>query len=180
MDTDRVLISEWTPQLSVLASDAIHSAILHGGLNGVNEALWNAVPIIGLPQMPEQGINIGRVCHSGLGLMLDTATMTSSMVADAVAAVGSEDISRNVRRIHKLFRFAGGVRRAADLVEHHVDVGYAHLVPAFVKYQWSWIQYYNTDVYMVLMLVLVLVLYGVASAVKCACRKCCGSKQKRD
>ena len=180
VDTNRVLISEWTPQLSVLTSDAIHCAILHGGFNGVNEALWNAVPIIGLPQMPEQDMTIGRVCHSGLGLALDSSTMTSSMVAEAVGAVGSEDISRNVQRIHKLFRFAGGVRRAADLVEQHVELGYAHLVPGFVRYQWSWIQYYNTDVYLVLLFILVLVLYGAVSAVKCACKKCCGSKQKKD
>ena len=52
VDPDRVLILDWTPQLSVLGSEAIHSAILHGGFNGLSEALWNGVPVVVVPQVP--------------------------------------------------------------------------------------------------------------------------------
>jgi len=51
VDPQRVYISDWTPQFSVLASTAIHSAVLHGGFNSLSEALWNGVPLIGFPQM---------------------------------------------------------------------------------------------------------------------------------
>ena len=64
---------------------------------------------------------------------------------------------------------AGGVDRAADLVEHYWEVGYDHLIPSYVKYNWSWIQYYNVDVKAVLLavvLVLFLIVYNVA---KCLC-----------
>ena len=174
LDPDRVLISEWTPQFSVLASKAIHSAILHGGFNGVNEALWNGVPVIGLPQMAEQVLNIGRVVHNGLGMQLNSDNMTSSAVADALAAVNAGNFSKNVRRLKKMFRFAGGARRAADLVEHYGDVGYAHLVPSYVKYQWSWVQYYNTDVY----LAMVLSGIGFVATAKWLCNKCCHQSKK--
>ena len=49
VDPQRVYISDWTPQFSVLASTAIHSAVLHAGFNGLSEALWNGVPVIGFP-----------------------------------------------------------------------------------------------------------------------------------
>ena len=46
---------------------------------------------------------------------------------------------------------AGGVDKAADLVEFYVNVGYDHLIPGPVKYKWSWIQYYNIDVHVTLL-----------------------------
>ena len=49
-----------------------------------------------------------------------------------------------------MYKFAGGAKRAADLVEFYEDVGYEHLVPSFVKYKWSWVQYYNVDVWLVM------------------------------
>ena len=169
LDPDRVLISEWTPQFSVLASKAIHSAILHGGFNGISEALWNGVPVIGTPLKVEQVLNIGRVLHKGLGSRLSSDNMTSSAVADALAALDAGDYSTNVRRLQKMFRFAGGARRAADLVEHYEEVGYAaHLVPSYVKYRWSWMNYYNTD----LLLVLVFLMASFGTIVKCLRTKC--------
>ena len=42
---------------------------------------------------------------------------------------------------------AGGSEKAADLVEFYEEVGYEHLVPAYAKYEWTWVQYYSVDVY---------------------------------
>ena len=38
-ERDNVYISEWIPQVSALRHKSIHSAILHGGLGGIQEAL---------------------------------------------------------------------------------------------------------------------------------------------
>lgn len=168
LDPDRVLVSEWTLQFSVLTSKAIHSTIVHGGFNGLSEALWNGVPVIGMPQKVEQALNIGRVVHNGLGLQLTNDNMTRSAVADALAVVNASHYSAKVRHLQKMFRFAGGVIRAADLVEHYKEVGYAHLVPSYVKYQWSWIEYYNA-------LVLVCLVVSFGTAVKCFCSKKCSA-----
>ena len=79
----------------------------------------------------------------------------------------------NVSLLKRVFEEAGGVDRAADLVEHYADVGYDHLIPAYAKYNWSWIQYYNVDVYATILLVLTLVGYLVVKLCRCVCRRCC-------
>ena len=180
IDRDRVFISEWTPQFSVLASKAIHSAILHGGFNGLNEALLHGVPVLGLPLMEEQVLNIGRLFHNGLGLRLDGGTLDSSSVAGAVAAIDGGQYRQNVRKLQKMFQLAGGVERAADLVEFYEDVGYVHLVPAYAKYRWSCIHYYNVDVWLVVASVVLLLVYINIKLLVVVTRCCCKRKPKTD
>ena len=178
VDTDRVLISEWTPQFSVLASRAIHSAILHGGFNGLSEALWNGVPVLVLPQMLEQLYNAGHVHFNGLGIHLDATTLSSSKVTESLRALDTGEYRSKLARLQKMFGIAGGVKKAADLVEFYEEVGYAHLVPAYAKYQWSWVQYYNADVSALIMLILVLVGVCFVTCCKCICKKCSTKKNK--
>jgi glucuronosyltransferase len=75
--------------------------------------------------------------------------------------------------VRRVFREAGGVDRAADLVEHYTDVGYDHLVPAYAKYNWSWVQYHNVDVHAVILLTLVLTALIVVKLCQCVCWNCC-------
>ena len=181
VDPDRVLISEWTPQLSVLGSKVIHSAILHGGFNGLSEALWNGVPVLVFPQMHEQLYNAGRVHFNGLGIHLDANSLSTSKITESLRALDTGEYRSNTAKLQKIFRMAGGVKRAADLVEFYEDVGYAHLVPAYAKYQWSWVQYYNADVYALMMLILVLAVLCLGTCCKCICRRCCLKvKEKSD
>ncbi len=178
LDSNGVYISEWTPQFSVLGSRAIHSAILHGGFNGLNEALWNGVPVIGFPLMFEQVANIARLHFNGIGIRLDSKTLTDSIVADAITSLDRGEYRFKIKAIQKMFRLAGGTKRAADLVEFYEDVGYDHLVPAYAKYQWSWVQYYNADVYTSLIVLMMFILLIIVSCCKLVYKKCSCSKKK--
>jgi glucuronosyltransferase len=182
IDRDRVLISEWTPQMSVLGSRAIHSAILHGGYNGITEALWNGVPIIVYPQMVEQAHNAGRVHFNGLGINLGKKDFSSSRISESLAAPGTGEYRSKVAKIQKIFRMAGGAKKAADYVELYANVGYAHLVPAYAKYQWNWVKYYNFDVYAAMLAILTVFLLSLRACCKCICKRCCSGsrKQKRE
>lgn len=85
--------------------------------------------------------------------------------------------SNQLVRLRKIFHEAGGVERAANLIEHYWEVGYDHLVPAHAKYNWSWIQYYNVDVKTTLLLILVLSGYVTLRLLRCVCR-CFSAKVK--
>ena len=74
---------------------------------------------------------------------------------------------------------AGGVERAAELVEHYTTVGYEHLIPAYVKYKWGWVEYYNIDVKLIFSLVLLLWVWLVKKLLTWLCRCGCESKGKK-
>ena len=183
LNRDKFFVTRWAPQLSVLGHKAVQMAILHGGANGVHEALYNEIPVILLPQFGDQMFLAGRISHSNLGVHILPKNLSSLSISDAIKKVDNGDYVRNIRRLKKIFIQAGGVERAADLVEHYMDVGDSHLVPAYAKYDWNWIQYYNIDVYLLLGTLLGLVLYISFRCCKCTYRRCCTgfqSKEKAD
>ena len=173
IDYQRVFISEWTSQFSVLASMAIHSAILHGGFNGLNEALWHCVPVIGFPQMTEQSLNIGRLYHNRLGQRLDKATLNSTIVAKAIGSINKGEYRTNLNKLKRMFKLAGGLNRAIELVEYYSEEGYTHLIPGYAKYDWNWIQFYNVDVWLFVLSTLGLLLYALVKSLQCLSIHCC-------
>ena len=172
-DQETFFITEWAPQLSILGHRAVRMAILHGGTNGIHEALYNEVPVIVLPHFGDQMYQAGRIYHNGLGVYVPSTSISAASISAAVKEIDSKNCTLNIKRLKKIFFQVGGVERAADLVEHYEDVGYAHLVPAYAKYDWSLIQYYNIDVYLLLSTLLALFLYISYTCCKCTCRKFC-------
>ena len=86
----------------------------------------------------------------------------------------------NAERIRMLFRRAGGVNRAADLVEFYAEVGYDHLIPAYIKYDWSWVQFHNVDVCATLLGVACVVVYVLVRVCRCVLRRCCLRNRDKD
>ena len=182
IDSERFYITDWLPQLAVLRHKAVGLAIVHGGANGLHECLDSGVPLIVLPGHTEQIGNAGRVHHHRLGIHLNRDGLTAEQVYQSILEIDSGDYRQNVAKIQKVFRQAGGVKRAADLVEFYSEVGYDHLIPAYAKYQWGWVQYYNVDVYSLLLLLALITVYVDYRILKCICSRCCCSdrKQKTD
>ena len=57
-------------------------------------------------------------------------------------------------------------------MEFYADIGYKHLVPAYAKYRWSWVQYYDVDVYALIRLViLVIAIFGTYFLFKLMCKQ---------
>ena len=172
LDNEKVFLSDWAPQLAILRHAAVGMAILHGGMNGVQEALHSGVPIIALPVGGDQLGNAVRVVHHGLGIHLDPRYLTGVEVAEGIRTIESGNYRERVNKIRKVFRHAGGVVRAADLVELYAEVGYGHLIPAYARYEWTWIQYYNVDVYAVFLVVGGLVVWILSRLCRCVCIGC--------
>ena len=180
LDPERFFISSWTPQLRILQHETVRMTIMHGGMNGVSEALYNGVPIIVLPFGGDQVSNADRVQSQGLGIMLDLQTVTKERIEQSIEQIDSGDYYEKAKNVHKMFLHAGGAERAADLVEFYEEVGYDHLVPAYAKYEWNWIQYYNVDVYTLMLCIVILCMYSTCRFCSCVRRRCVGSKEKKD
>ncbi len=173
LDKNRFFVSKWVSQLAVLQHSAIGVAILNGGMNGIHEALYYNIPVIVIPFGLDQPVTASRVQYQKLGIQLHSSEVTINRVSSSIKEIESGTYRARVEKQSKIFRFAGGVRRAADILEHYADVGYEHLYPAFYRYNWSWVQYYNADVYLFLALIGLTTAVVVYKAVRCACRRCC-------
>ena len=177
VDSFRFYIASWVSQVAVLQHRAVELSILHCGTGGIHEALYFEVPIICIPFWYDQFSWANRIRDQGLGVVLYAHEISPKSITDNIHKIEHSDFKKRVAKVGKILRNAGGSVRAADLVEHYADVGYEHLVPAYVKYRWSWLQFYNMDVYTVIwvfvvfsvLIVWILCMYCVR---KICCMKC--------
>lgn len=61
--------------------------ITHCGTNGIYEAIYHGVPVVGIPLFGDQFDNIARVQAKGAAVQLDLNTMTSSDLLKALRTV---------------------------------------------------------------------------------------------
>lgn len=100
-------------QIAVLEkADAFLS---HCGMNSVNESLYFCVPLVMLPQTPEQGGVATRVEQVGAGTRLSKADAAS--ILDAVNTVLTEtSYKENAKTISDGFKACSGAKGAADKI----------------------------------------------------------------
>ena len=147
VDSRRILIAHWTPQVAVINHRAVGLAIMHGGMSGLHEVLLAGLPTVLVPLTLDQFSTTARVQHAGAGLVLDFRSISSGKMTDAIRRIDSVIFREAAKRLGRVVEHAGGADRAADLVEFYADAGYEHLVPVYARHNWSWVQYYNVDVY---------------------------------
>lgn len=150
IDETRFYLSEWVPQIAVLQHTAIRMAILHCGSGGLHEAMYNGVPVICIPFCFDQFSWANKIRDQGVGIAMYAEAITLDVVVSNIKEIDAGGYFRRLHKLSKVLKHAGGARRAAELLEYYSEVGYGHLVPAYVKYRWNWLQYYNLDVYCVL------------------------------
>ena len=180
INKSQIYVTPWLSQVAMLKHHSVKLAILHCGLNGVQESLYNGVPVLCLPYGIDQHDNAFRLEYYKLGISLQPHEVTNETLSKAVASLQEKVYDDNVNKISVLFKAAGGVKKGADLVELYAEVGYEHGLPSFVRYQWGFIQYYNIDVWIVLGLLLTLSFIGCRKLCKrCCCSRCCMKKEAK-
>ena len=61
--------------------------VSHGGLLGTLEALYNGVPVVGIPFYGDQRINLANLEARGMGIQLQYNNVTKQSVLDALRTV---------------------------------------------------------------------------------------------
>ncbi|HOS92631.1 MAG TPA: glycosyltransferase [Armatimonadota bacterium] len=106
------------PQLEVLQRAAV--LISHGGINSIQEAFWHNVPVVLVPGTAERILMSRQVVRLGAGILLSPHRATPARLAEAVHHVVTDPgIQANVAQVGASLREAGGVIRAADLIEEY-------------------------------------------------------------
>lgn len=56
----------------------------HGGTNGLYEAVYHAVPLVGIPLFADQPYNLDRLSRRGAAIILDFHRLTSDALTEAL------------------------------------------------------------------------------------------------
>src|ERR687885_639095 len=116
------VVSPYLPQLKILQNADMF--ITHGGMNSTMEAIYYGVPMVVVPQQPEQAMTAARVAELGLGVALEAGQVNADVLRDVVITVSGDASYRSrVAHMQKAARDAGGYLRAADAVQ---QFGYQH------------------------------------------------------
>lgn len=119
---DNFIVRTFLPQLEVLKYAS--ACVYHGSMTTAMEALAQGTPIVAVPpSMADQIVNARRIAELGLGLHLDEKTVTAETLRSAVAQVIEDPrYAANVRKMQEEIRSSGGYKRAADVLQHFVQV----------------------------------------------------------
>lgn len=138
----------WIPQNDLLGHPQTRVFVTHGGTNGVYEAVFHAVPVVGIPLFGDQPDNVARLERHGAAAVLHFNTMTSEELEAALHAVINQPTYKsNMLRLSKVHR--DRPLTALDTAVYWVEFvmrhgGAPHLRPA--SHDLNWFQYHGVDV----------------------------------
>ncbi len=115
------LVVEYAPQLEVLAKASL--TITHGGLNTVLDSLSHGVPLVAIPITYEQPGTGARIRWTGTGEVVPLSHLDIPKLRTAIQRVLTEDsYLKNALRLKQAIAQAGGVKRAADIIEQSIGL----------------------------------------------------------
>lgn len=116
------LVVEYAPQLELLQKAAL--TITHAGMNTTLESLANGVPMVAIPVTNDQPGVAARIAWTRTGEAVPLGRVSANRLQQAVDRVLTKDTyQQNALRLQEAIKRAGGVSRAADVVEQAVSTG---------------------------------------------------------
>lgn len=114
------LVVPYAPQYELLARADL--TITHAGLNTVLDSLSHGVPLVAIPITYEQPAIAARICWTGVGQVLPLARVNITRLRRPIEQILSQpNYRQQAARISTGITRAGGVKRAATIVEHSVS-----------------------------------------------------------
>lgn len=147
-----VLTRPWLSQQDVLGHSKVAAFVTHGGLLSLQEAVYHGVPVVGLPLMSDQHLNVRQAVTLGLGRQLLLEDITEDVLYETITGVAEDPSFRQqVQQRSELLRDqeTTPLNRAVYWSEHVLRHGGAtHLRSAAVDLPFY--QYLLLDVALVL------------------------------
>ncbi|XP_061403610.1 UDP-glucuronosyltransferase 2A2-like [Lethenteron reissneri] len=161
----------WLPQNDLLGHPKTRAFITHGGTNGVYEAIYHGVPMLGFPLFGDQKDNLLRVQTRGVAIILDITMVTAPEIQDALGLlINNSSYQQSMERLSRLHHDQPErpIDRAVHALEFVMRHGHArHLRPA--AHRLAWYQLHCLDV-----LAFLSAAAGLALALPILlCRLCC-------
>ncbi|KAM9393363.1 UDP-glucuronosyltransferase 2B31-like isoform 2-T2 [Pholidichthys leucotaenia] len=170
---NNTLLLEWLPQNDLLGHPKTKLFVAHGGTNGMQEAIYHGVPLVGLPLMFDQFGNFFRMQARGVAKVLDIATVNKDNFLEALKEVLYEPSYREKMKVlSSLHR--DQPMKPLDQAVFWIEFVMRHKGAAHLRtesYKMSMIQYHSIDVVAFLLAVVLLGLTIFIFTVRFLCRK---------
>uniref|UniRef100_A0A3P8TRZ4 UDP-glucuronosyltransferase n=1 Tax=Amphiprion percula TaxID=161767 RepID=A0A3P8TRZ4_AMPPE len=180
---NNTLIVDWMPQKDLLGHPQTRVFVAHGGTNGVQEAIYHGVPVLGIPLFFDQYDNLLRLQERGAGKILQLGDVNGKTFEQGIKELLHQDSYRqNIQRMSRLHRDQpmAPMDQAVFWVEYVIrHKGAPHLRTE--AYKMPWYSYYCLDVLLLLLTaVTVLLMSTVAVFQFLCCRRQRKTKSKQN
>ncbi|XP_047711972.1 UDP-glucuronosyltransferase 2A2 isoform X2 [Prionailurus viverrinus] len=175
---------DWIPQNDLLGHPKTKAFITHGGTNGIYEAIYHGVPMVGVPMFADQPDNIAHMKAKGAAVEVNINTMTSEDLLKALRTVINEpSYKENATRLSRIQHDqpVKPLDRAVFWIEFVMrHKGAKHLRPA--AHDLTWFQYHSFDVIGFLLVCAATAIFLVTKCCLFSCQKLgkTGKKKKRE
>ncbi|XP_008304298.1 UDP-glucuronosyltransferase 1-5-like, partial [Stegastes partitus] len=150
---NNTLIVDWMPQKDLLGHPQTRVFVAHGGTNGVQEAIYHGVPVLGIPLFFDQYDNLLRLQERGAGKILQLADVNGKTFEEGIKELLHQDSYReNIQRMSRLHRDQpmAPMDQAVFWIEYVMrHKGAPHLRTE--AYKMPWYSYYCVDVLLLLL-----------------------------
>ena len=113
------IVVPYAPQTALLKQAAL--TITHAGMNTTLQALHFGSPVIAIPLAHDQPAIAARLARTGAGIVLSPGRVNAHSLRSAIECILKADSTWqfHASRLQKAIAAAGGVERAADLLEQN-------------------------------------------------------------
>ncbi|XP_054847458.1 UDP-glucuronosyltransferase 2A2-like [Eublepharis macularius] len=172
---------DWIPQNDLLGHSKTKAFITHGGTNGIYEAIYHGIPMVGIPLFADQPDNIAHMRAKGMAVEVNFHTMTAQDLVEAVNMVlHNATYKENAVRLSQIHHDQPikPLARAVFWIEFVMRHKSAkHLRPA--AHHLTWYQYHCLDVMAFLAACAAVFLFSTVKCCLFCCQKCGRVMKKR-
>ncbi|XP_042572843.1 UDP-glucuronosyltransferase 2C1-like isoform X2 [Cyprinus carpio] len=178
---NNTLMMDWMPQNDLLGHPKTRAFVAHGGTNGIQEAIYHGVPIIGFGLIFDQPDNLAKMRVKGVAKTLDFATVDKVSFLKTVKEVLYDPSYReNMQRLSRLHKDVPV--KPLDNAIFWIEFVMRHKGAAHLRtesYKMPWYSYHSVDVILFLLSVVSLIILTIYAVIRYFCCRICMRKTKK-
>uniref|UniRef100_A0A3Q1CRD8 UDP-glucuronosyltransferase n=1 Tax=Amphiprion ocellaris TaxID=80972 RepID=A0A3Q1CRD8_AMPOC len=171
---------DWIPQNDLLGHPKTRAFITHGGTNGIYEAIYHGVPMVGIPLFGDQPDNLVHMKAKGAAVTVDLNFMKSEDLTDAInTVINDKSYKENAMRLSSIHhdRPMSALDESVFWIEFTMrNKGAKHL--RVQAHELTWYQYHSLDVIAFLLTIVLLLIFLFVKTCSFCFQRCCGRKGK--
>ncbi|XP_037532744.1 UDP-glucuronosyltransferase 2B31 [Nematolebias whitei] len=179
---NNTLLVNWLPQKDLLGHPKTRAFVAHGGTNGMYEAIYHGVPVLGMPLMFDQFDNMLRLKVRGAARMVEVRSLTKENFLEALNDIlENPSYHKNIQHLSSLHhdQLASPLDTAIFWIEYVIrNKGAAHLKSA--GFSLPWYTYFCLDVAAILMAITGTFIWGLVLVCRCLCCRRFRKKMKAE